>query len=100
MARHHDWGKWTPTEVVLTNGLSNDERERVENELVPLIKRGRVQAIQYRDGALRLDGEKRRQMAYFLRDKGGYSELQIEATISRFQGFSNTTQPDEQLLRS
>lgn len=67
-------------------------------EIVPRIRDGAIPFIQYRDGTLRLDGSKRREIAYFLRDQGGFTELQIEATVSRFAGFSETQPPSEEVL--
>lgn len=54
------------------------------------------------DEHVRMRGDRRVAVAYFLRDEAGYDEFRIEATVSRFQrvdgGFEQTQRPTETLV--
>lgn len=95
LARHHGWAHWAPTDTVLKNSLPNSEVGRARSEVIPVINSGDVCFIgSHRNRGICLRGEKRTELAYFLRDRSGYDELQITSTISRFPGFNETEEPN------
>jgi hypothetical protein len=70
------------------------------DHLRPLLKSNGVSFLGWSESdeeVIRLRGDRRIAVAYFLRDEAGYSEFRVETTVSRFEkvdgGFAGTERP-------
>lgn len=90
LARRHTWARELPIDDFLNDVLSHDEMEVAKNDVLPDVRRGRIEWLGYRSNGTEwiwLRGDKHDEVAEFLRRDSDYTRLQIEATLSRFDGF-------------
>ncbi|MDY7081228.1 MAG: hypothetical protein SXQ77_02185 [Halobacteria archaeon] len=91
IARRHGWSKWVPEDVVVKKVASSD-RDRARRILRENVDE--VTFLNYKkDGnnpkyRLREGPEEKENLAECLLECG-YSKIQIEATVSRFEGFED-----------
>lgn len=85
LARSHGWARWIP-EDDLVRTLPRSDRRRARREVLPALG-GDSRTVFQRGRGFKLDHEGIETLAYYLRDRCGYSELRIEATLSHFDGF-------------
>lgn len=86
LARSHAWGQWLHEDVLLDRALPASEQGRARRDVLPRLQ-SRPFVAYRRDRGLRFVGNTEEQIAAFLKDECGYSELRIEATLSHFDGF-------------
>ncbi len=101
LARAHGWGGEVEFEKALDGAFSDSEKGEARELLRQPIKSYRVKFFQWSESdgeKIRMRGDRRVLVAYYLRDEAGYSELRIEATVSRFKdidgGFESTEKPE------
>ncbi|MEZ3116349.1 hypothetical protein RYH80_10555 [Halobaculum sp. MBLA0147] len=105
LARMHGWGGRVQFETALRASFADSEIGEARRLLRPLLRSQGVVFLAWSesdDEYVRMRGDRRVAVAYFLRDEAGYDEFRIEATVSRFQrvdgGFKETQRPTETLV--
>jgi|GEM_PF-1695802 len=101
LARNHGWGGEVEFEDALRGTFSDSERGEAREVLRQLIKSYRVNFLQWSESdgeKIRMRGDRRVLVAYYLRDEAGYDEFRIRTTVSRFEdvdgGFESTERPE------
>lgn len=90
LGRRHSWANFVAVDDFFDDILSQDEAKIARNEILPDIRRGKVEWIGYKSNGTEwicIRGDKHDEIAEFLDQYSAYSRLQIEATFSRFGGF-------------
>lgn len=101
LARSHTWGGEVEFEESLRLAFPDSRRGEARSVLRPLLKSFGVYFLHWSESdeeAVRMRGDRRVALAYYLRDEAGFEEWRIETTVSRFRdtdgGFEGTHPPD------
>jgi hypothetical protein len=106
LARRHTWGGRVPFEAAVDDAFQDSKVGEARRTLRPLLKSYGVYFLQWSESdgeVVRMRGDRRVALAYYLRDEAGYEAWRVEATVSRFGdvdgGFENTTRPAVTLVK-
>lgn len=102
LARRHGWGGRVLFDSAVNEAFPDSEVGRAREVLRPLLKSFGVSFLHWSESdeeTVRMRGDRRVEVAYYLRDEAGYEEYRIETYVSRFGpidgGFDETTPPDD-----
>lgn len=96
LSRGHRWGNPVPQTELVENALAAEDVQRGDEICDDLTDEPYIQSG--RDGQLGIqnDPDSQAKLTFVLRDQCGFSELRIEATLSRFEqkgGFDYYEEP-------
>lgn len=102
LTRRHRWGTAVEFERAVDDTFQDSRVGVAETVLRPLLKQHRIRFFGWSESPvevvkLRVDGGRRVELAYFLRDEVGVPAFAVETKLSRFErvdgGFDGTTEP-------
>ncbi len=93
LVRVHGWSQWVPRDALVNNAVPPSDQGRAKTicddlKMKPYINFQRGQGF-------RIVGNTENRIALFLRDICGYTEIQIESSLSHFDGFDRLERDDE-----